>query len=109
MCQHTSVTNSQFTVFIPFHPKFHSLAVFNFEGNMVGMAMMVVPVAVMVVCLSSHIYDGRGNRQYGRILILNELADILCDDIEEQDKPNNNEYLQILFSVNCKFKLDTQR
>ena len=89
MGQHTFVTNGQFPILIPFDSKLDSLTVFNFKGDMVGMTMMMVAVTVMMVGLSSHIYDRCGYRQHRRIFILNELTDILRDDIEEHYEPND--------------------
>ena len=56
---------------------------------------MMVSVAVMVVGLSSHIHNGGRDRQNGRVLVFNELGDPLADDIEEQDKPDDDEQLHI--------------
>ena len=60
---------------------------------------MMAVIMVMVVRLSSHIYDRCGNCQHRRILILYELADALDNEKEEQSKPNSNEYLHFLFSL----------
>ena len=45
-------------------------SIFHIKGNVVGMAVMIL----MVVGFSSHVHNGRGNRQHRRILILNELV-----------------------------------
>ena len=89
MCEHTLVTNGQFPILIPFDSKLDSLTVFNFKGDMVGMTVMMVAIAVMVVGLSSHIYNRCRHCQHRRILIFNELTDILCNNPEEQDNPYN--------------------
>ena len=91
MRQHTAVTNSKLIILVPLNTKLQPLSLRSLEGNVIGMGMMVVTVSVMMVCLSSHIYNGGGYREHRRILILDELSDILCNDIEKQDKPNNNE------------------
>ena len=59
----------------------------------------MVSIAVMVVvCLSSHIYDCYGYRQHRRVLILDELTDVFCNDKEKENKPYYNEYLHSHFS-----------
>ena len=55
--------------------------------------MMMVSVAVVMMCFSSLIHDSGRSRQNGRVLVLDELADTLGNDIEKHDKPNDNEYL----------------
>ena len=52
--------------------------------------MVMTVIVMMVVCLSSHIHDGRGYCQYWRILILNELSNRLDNEVEKQSKPNDN-------------------
>ena len=88
MRQHTAVTNSKLIILVPLNAKLQPLTFRSLEGNVIGMGMMVMTVAVMVVRLSSHIHNCGRYCQNGRILILNKLADILRNDIEEQDKPN---------------------
>ena len=74
----------------------------NNQSNVIGMTVMMVPVAVMVVCLSSHVHNRSGYSQHRRVLVLNELADILCNDIDKKNKPNDNEYLHFRPPVFCK-------
>ena len=99
MCQHTFVTNGQFPVFIPLHPQLDQLALLGLEGDVVGMGMVMVAARMVMVGLSSHINDGRRPCQHRRILILNELTDVLRDDIEEHYEPNDQEYLHSLISL----------
>ena len=61
--------------------------------------MVVMTVAVMMVCLSSHINDSCRTCQHWRILILNELGDAFTDDPEEQNEPDDYEYFHSLFSL----------
>lgn len=60
---------------------------------MVSVAVMMVITRMMVMGLSSHINDDSRYSQDRRIFVLDKLTDILCDDEEEQDKPDNNKYL----------------
>ena len=64
--------------------------------------MMMVATRVMMVGLSSHIHNGGRDRQNGRVLVFNELGDPLADDIEEQDKPDDDEYLHIFPPLNSR-------
>lgn len=92
MGQHASVTDRQFVILIPLDLKFKTLTVFHFECYMVRVAVMMVTVAVMVMRLSSHIYDHSRHRKNRGILILDKLTDILRNDEEKQDEPNNYKY-----------------
>ena len=55
------------------------------------MAVMMTAVMMMVVRFSSHVYNRCWYCQYGRVLVLDELANTLDDEIEEQGKPEYNE------------------
>jgi hypothetical protein len=66
---------------------------------MVRMSMVVMAVAVMMVCLSSHINDSCRICQHWRILILNELCDAFTDDPKEQNEPDDYEYFHFLFPL----------
>ena len=86
MRQHTSVTDLHLILLRPPHAKLKELTVLGLECNMVGMRMVVL----MVMRSSSLIYDHRRYRQHRRILVLDELSDVLYNDVEKEDKPNHN-------------------
>ena len=86
MRQHTSVTDLHLILLRPPHAKLKELTVLGLECNVVGMRMVVL----MVMRSSSLIYDHRRYRQHRRILVLDELSDVLYNDVEKEDKPNHN-------------------
>ena len=89
--QHPLITDGQLPIFIPLHPKLDQLPFLGLEGDVVGVGMVMVTIAVMVVGLSSHIHDGGRDRQHRGVLIFDKLRDPLADDNEEQDKPDQYE------------------
>jgi hypothetical protein len=91
VCQHPLIANIQLAVIVPEHPQLQSLAILQFKGDMVGMAVVMTVIVMMVVCLFSHIHNGRKRCQYWRILVLNELHNCLNNEVEKQSKPNDNE------------------
>ena len=78
------------------------LTILGLECNVIGVTMMMVSVAVVMMCFSSLIHDSGRSRQNGRVLVLDELADTLGNDIEKHDKPNDNEYLHSDPPMFCK-------
>lgn len=96
MRQHTSVTDLHLIILRPPHAKLKEFTLLSLEGNVVGMGMMVL----MVMGSSSLIYDHRRYRQHRRILVLDELSDVLYKEVDEEKQPNNNEYLHFSFSYN---------
>jgi hypothetical protein len=52
--------------------------------------VVMMPIAMMMVGLSSHIHNGCRHSQHGRIFILDPLRYSLADDIKEQNEPQNN-------------------
>lgn len=87
MRQHTSVTDLQLIILRPPHAKLKELTVLGLECNMVGMRMVVL----MVMRSSSLIYDHGRYCQHRRILILDELTDVLYNDVAKEDEPNHDE------------------
>ena len=52
---------------------------------------MMTVVMMMVVRFSSHVYNRCRYCQYGRVLVPDELANTLDDEIEKQGKPEYDE------------------
>ena len=90
MGQDASVPNGQFFILIPFYLQLQTLTAFLLESDVIGMSMVVMAVTMMMVSLSSHINDSCRHSQNRRILIFDELVDILCNNIKEQYKPDHN-------------------
>ena len=88
----TTISNNQHTILIPADLQFHPVTTFHFKCHMVSVAMVVMSVGVMMVGLSTHIYDFGWHSQSGRILVLKPLCNILSDNQKEREKEQNNEY-----------------
>ena len=62
--QHSTVADFQLDVLVPLNAKLQNLTVLSLECNVIGVAMMMVTVAVMMVCFSSLIHNCGGYSQY---------------------------------------------
>ena len=83
MGQRSSGTNGQPVILIALNAKFKPLAIFKLKRDVVRVGVMMVTITVVVMGLSSHIYDHGRYSQHRRIFVLDKLTDILCDDDEE--------------------------